>query len=55
MKERPKFYVHQESKFGFLEIEIKNDGKILVGQFHTNDGQVVDQFTVNNTQTSFIL
>ncbi len=32
------FYVRQESKFGFLEIEIENNGKTLSGQFHTNDG-----------------
>jgi hypothetical protein len=49
VKERPNFYVLQESKFGFLEIEVKNDGKRLVGQFHTNDGKVVDQFTLNDT------
>ena len=49
VKERPNFYVLQESKFGFLEIKVKNDGKRLVGQFHTNDGKVVDQFTLNDT------
>src|ERR687898_348257 len=49
VKERPNFYVLQESKFGFLEIEVKNDGKRLVGQFHTNGGKVVDQFTLNDT------
>ena len=27
VKERPNFYVFQESKFGFLEIEIENNGK----------------------------
>ena len=48
VKERPNFYVLQESKFGFLEIEVKNDGKRLVGQFHTNDGKIVDQFTLND-------
>ena len=49
VKERPNFYVIQESKFGFLKIEIENDGKRLIGQFHTNDGKIVDQFTVNDT------
>ena len=49
VKERPNFYVLQESKFGFLEIEVKNDGKRLVGQFHTNGGKVVDRFTLNDT------
>jgi hypothetical protein len=49
IKERPYFYVHQESKFGFLEIEIKNNGKKLIGQFHTNDGKIADQFTLSDT------
>ncbi|HEX2409115.1 MAG TPA: hypothetical protein VHJ38_18075, partial [Nitrososphaeraceae archaeon] len=49
IKERPNFYVHQESKFGFLEIEIKNNGKKLIAQFHTNDGKIADQFTLSDT------
>ena len=48
VEERPDFYAFQESKFGFLEIEIENDGKKLVGQFHTNDGKVADQFILND-------
>jgi hypothetical protein len=48
VEERPGFYAFQESKFGFLEIEIENDGKKLIGQFHTNDGKVTDQFTLND-------
>jgi hypothetical protein len=48
VKERPNFYVHQESKFGFLEIEIENHGKKLIGQFHTNDGKIADQFTLSD-------
>jgi hypothetical protein len=49
VKEKHKYYVHQESKFGFLNVKIENDGKILVGQFHSNDGMVIDQFTLNDT------
>jgi hypothetical protein len=49
VKEKHKYYVHQISKFGFLEIKIENDGKRLVGQFHANDGIVLDQFTLNDT------
>ena len=49
VEERPHFYVHQESKFGFLEIELENNGKKLIGQFHTNDGNVIDKFTLNDT------
>jgi hypothetical protein len=48
VKEKPYYYVFQESKYGFLEIELENNGKTLVGQFHTNDGKVADQFTLND-------
>jgi predicted MPP superfamily phosphohydrolase len=46
--DKPYFYAFQESKFGFLEIELENNGKRLVGQFHTNDGKVADQFKLND-------
>jgi hypothetical protein len=49
VKEKHKHYVIQESKFGFLEVEIENDGKTLVGQFHANDGMILDQFILNDT------
>ena len=49
VEERPNFYVHQESKFGFLEIELQDKGKRLIGQFHTNDGEITDQFTLSDT------
>ncbi|MFB5600844.1 MAG: metallophosphoesterase [Nitrososphaeraceae archaeon] len=48
VKESPNFYVIQESKFGFLEIEIENEGNTLVGEFHSNDGKIIDYFTINN-------
>jgi hypothetical protein len=48
IKERPPFYVFQDSQYGFLEFEMKNNGKTLVGQFHTNDGKIIDQFTLND-------
>jgi hypothetical protein len=48
VKEKHRYYVTQESKFGFLEIEIKNKGKTLVGQFHANNGMILDQFTLND-------
>jgi Calcineurin-like phosphoesterase len=49
VKEKHKHYVTQESKFGFLEIEIENGGKTLIGQFHGNDGVILDQFTLSDT------
>ncbi len=49
VKEKHKYYVIQESKFGFLNVKIENNGKTLSGQFHTNDGKILDQFTLNDT------
>jgi Calcineurin-like phosphoesterase len=49
IKEKHVYYVIQESKFGFLDVQIENDGKKLIGQFYTNDGKKLDQFTLNDT------
>ena len=49
VKERPNFYVIQDSKFGFLNVEIENNGKTLVGTFHANDGNIIDCFKLNET------
>ena len=47
IKERPSFYVVQQSKFGFLNVKIENNGMTLVGEFHTNDGKIIDHFKLN--------
>ncbi|HET7643885.1 MAG TPA: metallophosphoesterase [Nitrososphaeraceae archaeon] len=49
VKERPNFYVIQDSKFGFLNVEIENNGKTLVGTFHANNGKILDHFKLNET------
>jgi Calcineurin-like phosphoesterase len=49
VKEKHRYYVIQDSKFGFLNIDIENNGKILVGQFHTNDGQIIDHFSLSQS------
>jgi Calcineurin-like phosphoesterase len=46
------FYAVQESKFGFLNIKIQNNGNTLVGEFLTNDGSVLDHFELNNVKGS---
>jgi hypothetical protein len=50
--ENPYFYAVQESKFGFLNIKIQNNGNTLVGEFLTNDGSVLDHFELNNAKGS---
>ena len=49
VKEIHDFYVIQASKFGFLNIEIENKGKTLVGTFYSNDGNTIDHFKLNET------
>ena len=49
VKERPNFYIIQDSKFGFLNVEIQNNGKTLVGTFHSNNGKIIDKFKLNET------
>ena len=39
LKKDQAFNVVQQSKFGFLNVKIENNGKTLVGEFHTNDGR----------------
>ncbi len=47
VKERHGYYVIQESEFGFLNINIENNGKTIVGEFHTNEGNIIDHFELN--------
>jgi hypothetical protein len=55
VKEIHDFYVVQASKFGFLNIEIENKGKTLVGTFHSNDGDIIDHFKLNETYISILV
>ncbi|MGB8159631.1 MAG: discoidin domain-containing protein, partial [Nitrososphaeraceae archaeon] len=41
------FNVDQFEEYGFLDLEISNDGKILKGKFYSDkDGSINDQFTI---------
>jgi len=49
VKETHDYYVIQESKHGFLNMELSNQGKQLVGTFHTNNGKILDHFTLHES------
>ena len=49
VKETQDYYVIQESKHGFLNMELSNQGKQLVGTFYTNDGKILDHFTLHES------
>jgi hypothetical protein len=41
------FNVDQFEEYGFLNLEISNDGKILNGKFHSDQGgSIKDQFSI---------
>ncbi len=40
---------YRESQFGFLNVKIENNGKTLIGEFLTNNGEVIDYFKLNKT------
>lgn len=47
VRETHHYHVVQESKHGFLELVLSNDGKSLTGEFYTNDGEVMDYFIMH--------
>jgi 3',5'-cyclic AMP phosphodiesterase CpdA len=49
VKETHDYHVIQESKHGFLNMELSNHGKQLVGTFYTNNGQIIDSFKLHES------
>ena len=48
-KEKAPYMVTHHLGFGFLNVDIKNGGKILDAKFLDNDGVVIDQFVVEKS------
>ena len=39
------YYIIQDNdEFGFLDLKLENNGKTIVGEFHTNEGDIIDYF-----------
>ena len=38
------YYVIQKERYGFLNLKLENNGKTIVGEFHTNKGKILDSF-----------
>jgi hypothetical protein len=47
IRETHQYHVIQQSKHGFLNLELSRDGKILTGEFYANDGEFVDYFRLH--------
>lgn len=41
------YSIIQDCKFGFLNINIENYGKTILGEFYTNEGNIIDHFELN--------
>lgn len=44
VRETHDYHVIQESKHGFLNLELSSQDKISKGKFYTNDGNILDNF-----------
>jgi hypothetical protein len=44
VKETHHYHIIQKSNHGFLNLELSNQGKKIIGEFYTNDGQILDHF-----------
>ena len=47
VKERHGYYIIQESEFCFLNMDIEKNGKVILGEFQTNEGNIIDHFELN--------
>ena len=46
IKEKEDYYIIQKEKYGFLNLKLDNIGKTIVGEFHTNNDKILDNFEV---------
>ena len=38
------YIIQDDDDFGFLDLKLENNGKTIVGEFHTNEGDIIDHF-----------
>ena len=43
------FTIQQFEDYGFLDLEVTNNGKNLVGKFYANDGLIKDNFIIEKS------
>jgi hypothetical protein len=49
IKEKEDYYIIQKEKYGFLNLKLENNGKTIIGEFHTNNNKVLDNFVVKKS------
>ena len=43
------YYVIQKERYGFLNLKLENNGKTIVGEFHSNKGKILDNFAITKS------
>jgi len=41
------YYAIQKEEYGFLNLKLENNGKTIIGEFHSNDDKIIDEFYLN--------
>ncbi|MBA3285636.1 MAG: metallophosphoesterase, partial [Nitrosopumilus sp.] len=50
LSENPSYYtIRGYEDIGFLDVSIVNQGKTLIGKFHSNYGNIIDQFSITKS------
>ncbi len=49
IKQKEDYYVIQKEKYGFPNLKLEKQGTDKVGEFHTNNGKILDNFQLNKT------
>jgi Iron/zinc purple acid phosphatase-like protein C len=49
IEDQADYYAIQDNEeFGFLNLKLENNGKTLIGEFHTNKGDIMDHFELKH-------
>ncbi len=49
IKVKDAYYIIQKEKYGFLNLKLENNGKTIIGEFHTNNDKILDNFKVKKS------
>jgi hypothetical protein len=46
INQEPGVVYQQDASYGFLNVEITDQGSVLIGKYYSNDGNVLDEFKI---------
>ena len=49
INEKEDYYIIQKERYGFLNLKLENNGKTIVGEFHTNNDKILDNFEIKKS------